>query len=524
MKKLPVIHPFLFAIFPILFLFAHNIDKVRFSSIWGAAAITLCVTAFLFFGLKFTAKNDRKSGLIISTFLLLFFSYGHIARIIPHLSVGTLKISKYSFLLSIWAVSFILSTYLILKTHRDLYNLTSFFNIIAIALIAMSLVEIGSYEIRTRNVLKNLEHDSSVSFKDAKRNIKNKNRHSVTTSNLPDIYYIILDGYAREDTLKEIYHYDNSQFLNHLKAKGFYIAHKSRANYPQTYLSLASSLNFEYINYLSEKMGIDSKDRRPLGRMIQNNKVIHFLKDNGYIFVTFTSAYAATDRNPYADIYMHYKIDLNEFNNILINTTPFVILFGRDLQYKLHRKKILFVLDCMPEIAEIKAPTYVFAHIMAPHPPFVFDDKGTPIQPDRPFSTNDPNFQGTEAEYEENYIMQLNYINKKVQDMVDKILSKSNNPPIIILQSDHGPASIFEWKHPTQTGIKERFSIFNAFYLPDKGQGVLYETITPVNTFRIIFNLYFNTDYKLLDDRCYFASWSRPYELIDITDKLTTNQ
>ncbi|MBT4002001.1 MAG: hypothetical protein HOF10_01675 [Chloroflexi bacterium] len=67
------------------------------------------------------------------------------------------------------------------------------------------------------------------------------------TTSQPDVYYIILDGYSREDYLNEVLSYDNRPFLNELEGYGFYIANCSQANYSLTRYSLASSLNMEYV-------------------------------------------------------------------------------------------------------------------------------------------------------------------------------------------------------------------------------------------------------------------------------------
>jgi len=95
--------------------------------------------------------------------------------------------------------------------------------------------------------------------------------------------------------------------------------------------------------------------------------------------------------------------------------------------------------------------------------------------------------------YEEGYVGQLIFINKKVETLVDEILSKSDVPPIVILQGDHG----IRW------GKGRGIDILNAYYLPGKDNQLLYESITPVNSFRIIFNLYFGTNYDLLEDEGY---------------------
>jgi hypothetical protein len=77
---------------------------------------------------------------------------------------------------------------------------------------------------------------------------------------------------------------------------------------------------------------------------------------------------------------------------------------------------------------------------------------------------------------------------------VKTILAKSEKEPIIILQGDHS--------YPD--GI-DRVKILNAYYLPDDGNENLYETITPVNTFRVIFNTYFGGQYEMLPDISRYA-------------------
>lgn len=68
--------------------------------------------------------------------------------------------------------------------------------------------------------------------------------------------------------------------------------------------------------------------------------------------------------------------------------------------------------------------------------------------------------------------------------------------------------------------LKERMIIFNAYYLPRGGNELLYNSITPVNIFRLIFNFYFSMNYKLLKDQSYFSSYEFPYKFVDVTDKV----
>lgn len=117
---------------------------------------------------------------------------------------------------------------------------------------------------------------------------------------------------------------------------------------------------------------------------------------------------------------------------------------------------------------------------------------------------------------------QLIFVNKKVKELVDKILLKSKIPPIIILQADHGSESSLygNWENPTTHMLKERMNILNAYYLPSFEKKMLYDSITPVNTFRLVFDFYFDTNYGLLDDQSYYSTYERPYDFVNVTDKV----
>ena len=122
-------------------------------------------------------------------------------------------------------------------------------------------------------------------------------------------------------------------------------------------------------------------------------------------------------------------------------------------------------------------------------------------------------------EQREYYLKQLIFISKEIEKLIDKILSNSEVSPIIIIQADHGPHNTFVvGKYPTDDMFKEGMRIFNAYYLPAKGNDLLYHHITPVNTFRLIFNSYFDTNYKLLDDQSYYSFEVEPYRFVNITD------
>jgi len=267
----------------------------------------------------------------------------------------------------------------------------------------------------------------------------------------------------------------------------------------------------EYINYLSDVLGVESKDRHIPYEMIQDSEVMRFLRSRGYKFVHFQSGWGPTASNNSADWDVQCG-KVNEFMEVLIRTT---IL--RPLEPHLiapdKRERVLCTFSELAEVQHrIEGPRFVFAHILVPHHPFVFGPNGEPIDAE-------PGLRLPE-QWRRYYLDQLTFVNKKVEAMVGTMLSEAETPPIIILQADHGAKSIREKGEPSKRLLTERMGILNAYYLPNNGEDFLYDSITPVNSFRLIFNLYFNTTYDLLEDKVYYSKLARPYNFLDVTERL----
>lgn len=332
----------------------------------------------------------------------------------------------------------------------------------------------------------------------------------------PDIYYIILDGYARSDVLQELYGIDNSGFIQGLVDRGFYVAGQSRANYCQTYLSLSSTLNMTYLDALAEEVGEESNDRWPLQDLLRQNAVARLLRERGYTYATISTGYADAELAA-ADIHKTAPWSLSQFESGLINTSPISPLIRS--QYDAHRQRLLYAFDQLPDMAALEGPLFVFAHIAAPHPPFVFDEQGGEITPNRDFTFSDGSHymaRASREEYLAGYRGQLLYVNQLVEPLIDALLARSPEPPVIILQADHGPGSQLSWESAERTAFGERMSILNAYYLPDGGDEQLYDSITPVNTFRLVLDHYLGLGLGLLEDRSYYSTWDKPYRFIPV--------
>jgi hypothetical protein len=141
-------------------------------------------------------------------------------------------------------------------------------------------------------------------------------------------------------------------------------------------------------------------------------------------------------------------------------------------------------------LGSFPGPKFVFAHILVPHVPRVFTTEGE--------IEKDPGFYGgrlsgaINQEYDrKGYTNEIEFINSELLGIVEELIRNSENDPIIILQGDTGK------------GGENTYQILNAYYLPEMDQSYIYSTISPVNSFRLIFNKYFGSDYDILHDRSY---------------------
>ena len=510
MKKPTIIHPFFFALFPIAALFAYNARTIPIppGEMAFPAGFSFAGTLVLFFSFKFLIRNGDKAGVLVSLFLFWFFSFGHVMGMLNPWTAWILgKTILYGTMIMI-AICFLL----LIRSRKNFAGLTRVLNAISLALFAINLIAC----VQVLRFRPNSPSKGNI-------NIPAK------TGVYPNIYFIILDGYARADVLSELYKFDNAPFVSYLEKKGFYVASRSYSNYCQTYLSLAATLNLSYLNELADQLGPQSNNRGPLIQMIRHSRVIQLLKNRGYALVSFESGYTGTEIRD-SDLFVDFTRSPSEFQNVLINTTPLPLLLKlipNISPYRIHRNRIIRAFRRLSNFSFKKTPFFVIAHIMAPHPPFVFGKSGEEIEPPGFYSTRDGSYlHGTDEANIQNYIKsyrdQLSAVNEKVKYMIGGILSTSP-APIIILQSDHGPKALTNWENPTATYNKEAMAILNAVYFPGKDYRDFYPDASPINSFVILINHILGTNMSLLEDKSYFSTWEHPYNFIPL-DKSSFDQ
>jgi len=510
----PIVHPILFAVFPVFFLYARNMGQFDLAVTVVPSAKAAGVAAAIWIVAGLAMRSARKGAIIASLIVLPYFSFNSVAAVLRRFTSGGagIGIEVRHPVAAVLIAAAALGVYAVARTKKDLVKITSIFNFSAICLVALPVMSIAAYEFR-----------KAGREREAPRGADGAAALGVPASTpRPSVFYIILDGYGRSDMLEEVYGYDNSAFVNYLRGKGFYVAEGARANYSHTRFSLASSLNMQYLDDLAKRVGADYTDNDAVEKMIKDSTVRRVFAALGYRTVAFATGFYGTDIEN-ADTFLRAPLGRDEFERGVSDAmTPKT----DEEKAAYDRRRILFTLEKLPGLAATKMPVFVFAHIVAPHPPYVFNRDGGPADIDRYYdglvSANHlVNSEGiTRSKSMQLYIDQLIFLDSRLTGVLDKILANSQGKAIVILQGDHGPCCFTHHEELSKTYLKDRMAILAALHLPGEVQKGLYETVTPVNSFRIIFKGCFGLGYPPLADRSFYSSVLAPYKFVDVTDEI----
>jgi hypothetical protein len=493
----------LFAAYAVLFLFAENIAEVGLRDavpplgravIGAALALTIC-------GLVY--RDLRRGALVTSILVAAFFGYGHVGKLLGD-GVGRDQ------LLALWAIA--IGTVAVIAWRlpaRRVASLTLALDVIAGALVVMSLVQVVPTSLD----------------RIAQENAPLPDRPAPNPDD-PDIYFLVFDRYGSEASIELLTGVQND-LPAFLESRGFTVAHDAKANYGRTAMSLASTFDMDYLDELVAKEGPGSTDFTALNEMLQDHEVGRTLRERGYRIYQMGSWFTPTATSRIADVIVAPGAE-TDFEVLLRQTTMLPLLdeyvtkpeiVHSDAQ---HRDFGLFALDQMAKVRSEPGPKFVFAHILLPHPPYVFWSDGTyPIEAQRKLP--EP----------ERYAAQLAYTNKRIREVVDELLdTPADRQPVVIIAADEGPypkgyggdQGSYVWETAPDDALLIKYGILDAFHLPDDvaDEGpTIPQDITPVNTFRLVFDKVFGMDLPLLPDRQYTSrDWPHAFDLTDVTDRI----
>ncbi len=514
LQRLPL-YPFLLAGYPVIALLAHNIEQIRPSiaarSLLGSM-LGVGLTLLIF---RAVARDWHKAALASSIAVLLFFTYGHVYENLQAVSLGGLILGRHRHLIPAWIMLFGIGVLLVLRRLSRAPALTAGLNGVAALSLLFPFLTLATYEVRLRIAQERADAQE----------VEGCLLEVAQGRSVPDVYFLILDAYARQDVLEEVFDLDNTPFLRTLEEMGFYVARGSQSNYIHTELALVSSLNLDYLQSLDPVFANGGPpDLSYLWPLLGKSITRRTFECLGYKVVTFDSGYYWTGWRD-ADVFLSRETaligdfersgGLNSFESMLLRTSGGSVLsdlavlypdlLGAELDhpYREHRERLLYILDSLGlSVPSIPGPKFVFAHILLPHPPFVFGPSGEPIEQTSAFSL----YEEGRVPASIGYPNQVRFVNAAILGAIERILAVSRTPPIIILQGDHGYG-----RH-----ARDKVSILNAYYFPGGGDEVLYETITPVNNFRLVFDLYFGGQFGLLEDVSYYSPYDAAYDFSEV--------
>jgi hypothetical protein len=488
----------IFFLFPVFFLLHANNENFGLLSvdILGTLLVKYFLVVIILVLFSMLLYSKRGLAMIFCFFLLSVYFFFGALHDASKFYLGAF-FSSYSFLLPFLLVI----TTLVGIFLRSVKNSQRYSKFIVLLLLVLTGFESGHLFLQ------------AVSNAAEKNDLSNAavpiNEVSCSSSS-PDIYFIVFDGYTSSSVLKKEFMFDNVALDSALTSKGFYLAQGSSSNYNATPYSLSATLN---MNYLKPGLGnrpISSKDFLQAIETLKKTDIVKFFSNQGYTIFNygcFDLDLAPSPTIPYFRDYTIAHVDGQTFISRLFRDIGFHFLhrkyfFGEfepssayieQRDYHLYRNR--HNLDKLKEEIESidTLKKFVYAHIMMPHEPFYLKEDGT-LQPDSLIIKNT-------LDLREGYISQVKYTNQLMGELLKSFKKGRNKPKVVIIMGDHG------YRYYALDAEKNKeFPILNAYYFPDETPVELYDSISPVNSFRLVLNRYFCQDLPFLSDSSIYIS------------------
>jgi hypothetical protein len=324
----------------------------------------------------------------------------------------------------------------------------------------------------------------------------------------PDIFMVMLDGYPRSDILAS-WGYDNAWFTAALEERAFGVAAESHTNYPSTALVLATTFHMRHADEIEAFDGIPSQaaeQRRALRTALTDTPALRRLGELGYQTVAAgrPADYITLNTNRYLDDGW-----LNEFEHqILARSALSAIAVPAILSAK--RGEVIATIEALPQVADDSAATFMFAHVVNPHLPFLFDRNGQVPQISCAactFATHIDHSGLSRDAFHRAYVEQVHHLNGRIIGAIDQVIERSPDA-VIILFSDHGSRAERE-------PDAEWYATLFAARTPGR-TGVFPDDVRPIEIFPRLFGAYFGDEVPIPVDKDYLTprTVQMPLEII----------
>ena len=462
----PVVAVLLSGVYPVFYFYRKNVTLVPVDS-FGRILLAYLALILLAYGiaLVFTRFKAVKAANAASVFLVFFNSYGMLFTLLKDRDIVMVK---HYWMLPLYLLISVYAAWLVTRLkRRNSRSLWRGITLVFLVLLVLSIISIIPAEVTKASV--NDAHKLVLAAEENTGGAKP-----------PDIYYLIYDEFSGFKAMREYWHTEEvDPFKQWLLDKGFFVAEDSVSSGTSTLHQMTSRLNF------TDYPDIPDQEQTYF-KLIANNKVMALLKSKGYTTVMFDEISWQYPTMPEINVDVYYGIDPSDQSDfgmlfddfgVLITNNTMVYAFSdyyqlEDFGYRPHRNMILSTVERLGNMDDIPQPRFVYSHLMIPHRPYLFTADGEML---------DSEFYRDWNYYEGYWVYSLGVI----KEMVKNILADADpaNPPVIILQSDHG-ARLHRDDYPFQGHTPILF----AMYLPGYAGPEIPQDVNPVNTFPIVFN------------------------------------
>ena len=335
------------------FLATNKLEAIyapRILLIW-LAFMVLCFTGLGILKLIFRGQPVARLSTFLGALSAWFFSYSPISRVLAGWGI-VLGIPR----LLIWLVIAIFISFVVLRM-RKIRELPMVAITVAVAMMAVPVVQLAAYYAQPITEIAKKQVDQPIAIQGVKLR--------------PNVYWLMLDSYTRDDVLKMRAGYDNTPFLKALEKRGFRIGWQSLSNLTTTMRSLSTTVTMDYYLPVGEKL----RPKMWSAKLQGFSPVVERFKSHGYRYIHAESGSVVLNTRCGGNEDRCIKgpvrggLVLSEAEVGLLELTPLfpVIRIVYPSLLNIDRADVKDVIKALGNQSE--EPFFVFAHVLSPHTP-----------------------------------------------------------------------------------------------------------------------------------------------------------
>lgn len=490
--------PAFLVLLPLFFIYSGYNELFGFLSVKFVALnfLSILLGILITYAIAFPVFRNRKKASVFTFFVgLICLVFGYLHDSLKHFNNLQL-LTKFTVLLPLLTLIFSALLIYLLKRKKDFDELYLFLNLLFVILLFSEIP----------NSIKRQRLDKSVhNLIDFRFNAANEYLPSQKTADSlkPDIYFLVFDALPSSRSLQSDLGKNNYHLDSFLLQHGFYVASAAKANYNWTIHSLSSTFNMDYLpSWISPVMN-DPKAFFWGSASILNNSLFSILQEEGYLTKSFQPvSFSNPDWpgvpyfNGLKENHYYYKtLPGRIYRDLFWNYSKVDVAFIKERQMQIidtrnnEKKKYFDITKALVKnsCSQKGGPKFIYGHFMLPHEPYTFDNNGKVKTAEQTIVARKEDDAGA-------FFNQVLFADKVIQELVTYIQQNNRKNTIIVVEGDHG--------YRTSDGDKAGYTFknMNALYFPDKNYSLLYDSLSPVNTFRIILNKYFKAGLPILKD------------------------